>query len=316
MLETLRSNPSRVVDWRWQRACQWGEDPCDALKPRVRRDGRDGSKWINKAIRFKALYDETEDDKDRACLSDQFPAMFWAHSIYQDDGNPQKYAIEAYILAREKDHEVGFRAGCAPEIVEAYEAVFFNVRDKLRHMSYIINVVLGDAIHRGLHDRRYDLLWKLCAYQGGPYVLDMLISKYSQIAWASDPSAVGAYWQDTAINALKMKAALASLTVPVNSQTNLHLLDIFNKYVEIERSTDTQGQQQAAVLENLQAMMQNLPYSMAGQSEDETRHLIHYNAVGAELRYEELMIVSAGHELPYAKELEAIGYPQEEAVDD
>lgn len=288
------------------------ENPCTDTCPQVRRDGRSGAKWIRNAAQYIMRYREAETAYAKAALADKYPDMFWAHHIFLQDAHPTKYAIEAYLLARETNAQVGFRCNADPSIVRAYEAVFFNIRHKLRHPAYVINVVLGSAVHRGITDRQYDLMWKLYAYMGGPYVLDMMIQKLPAPAWAPDSNAVPSFWQDVAVASMRMKAAQSSVAVPVNNQNHLAILDLYNKYVEIERTTESQGQAKEAVLENIQAMMRGLPYSVAGQGsrEQERQHPLFLRSSGAELRYQETMLAAAGVDMPNIESLDEVQYPE------
>ena len=75
------------------------------------------------------------------------------------------------------DAQIGFLLGGAPEIVKAYQAIFFAVRSKLQHHDYIVNVVIGPQNIRGMGSCEMGALWKLCVYRGAPYVVDRLIGK-------------------------------------------------------------------------------------------------------------------------------------------
>jgi hypothetical protein len=129
------------------------------------RDGGEASaSWISQMVKFMRVYRRCEDDQlDLTRLAREHPPLFWAHFIYNADvpQGPSKWAIEAHILARETDRQIAFRVGCSEETIAAYEALFFNVRDKLTHKEYILNSVLSQSITAGLYERDHDLLWKL-----------------------------------------------------------------------------------------------------------------------------------------------------------
>jgi len=315
MFQMNYHNPFRVTDWKWQRAEHYLQLQADGGrdKPTLTKDGSGNVSWLNAAMDFRRALEAAEDEQQLARVADAHPAMFWAHRAYEH-GRSIRWTMEARILAHETDHEIAFRTGCAEEVVAAYHALFFDVRPKLKHQDYIVNIVIGDAIHRGLSDREYDLLWKLCAYQGGPHVLDMLMSKYPEPAWASSPNAVSSFWQDTAVGAMKMKAAMAALTVPVNTQTHLALLDIFNKYVEVERTTDSQGQAREAILENISAMLRGLPFSV-GDVQQSDKLVASYHVGSAELRYEEMMLRATGVPPPATRQLEDLRFPEKSNED-
>jgi hypothetical protein len=78
----------------------------------------------------------------------------------------------------ETDREIAFRTGCGEDAITVFEALFFNVREKLIYRDYILNPVLAQSITQGLTDRQHDLLWKLVAYAFGPYALDAMIGRF------------------------------------------------------------------------------------------------------------------------------------------
>ena len=95
--------------------------------------------------------------------------MFWPHNLYHDAANQRtRFAIEARLLARQTNREIAFHEGCAEEYVEVYEAVYFNVRERLRYRDCIVNTVFREAASRGIQGRDYDLVWKLAGYFHGP----------------------------------------------------------------------------------------------------------------------------------------------------
>ena len=56
------------------------------------------------------------------------------------------------------------------------QKLILKLRPKLENQGYILQRVLGPAIHRGINTRDYDLLWKLFGYLLGVNVLDYAIS--------------------------------------------------------------------------------------------------------------------------------------------
>ena len=125
-------NPFRPVDWRWQRAV----NILGGLGPPVtrRRDTPIGFSWIRKACRFKRAMDRAQGDNgELALVAERFPDLYWAYYLARMSNDTSRQSVEAHLLARETDYDIGYRCGLSPKVVEAYEAVFFNVREKLVH---------------------------------------------------------------------------------------------------------------------------------------------------------------------------------------
>lgn len=309
MLQALRDNPRRAPNWRWLRAVQ-----IDTGGPRASRavDGADGFAWIRRASRLKRRYEKAGGRADAMYRLIQYDRdLFWAHSMWLDEKNPTRWAIEACILAGETSEAIAERLGTSPAIVEAYENVFFNVRDKLHEKLYIVNVVMADSVARGVSERQYDLLWKMFGYHGGPHVLDAVISKFSPISKPQSADDVGQFFQDFAVNTVKHKAALATLTVPVNTHTQLALIDSFVQYVQIEKNTENAAKASSTIVENIGAMLGALPFRIGTKLESTVEKMLPYDDGAAELRNDELMIVAAGGKLVEQKLIEDLRFPGE-----
>lgn len=310
-LQYSANNPFRPPDWRWRRAVALrdGQSP---FRPSRRRDGPEGFRWINRALLFLREYNEVRTEVQRAQLAEHRPDIFWAHWIWNAQANPVRHLIEAHILARSTDYTIGHRCNTPPNVIDAYESLFFNVRDKLQHRSYILNCVMGPAIHRGLSEREYDLLWKLYGYFLGPCIVDALEGKFSNPTWCGTPSAVGAAVMDDAIGTLKLKAAIATKTVQVNQHTQLALMETFTKFVEIERSTDSAGKAQEQILDHISAMMTTLPFNVGGRPSrvtGATNPVDAFEKSAIELTYEETMRLSVRQPIAHQNILAALTFP-------
>lgn len=309
MLQALRDNPRRAPNWRWLRAVQ-----IDGGGPRASRavDGEEGFAWIRRASRMKRRYEKAGNRPDALYRLIQYDRdLFWAHSMWLDERSPMRWAIEACVLAGMTSQQIADKMGTSPEIVAAYEEVFFDVRDRLSDKLYIVNVVMGDAVTRGVSERQYDLLWKLFGYHGGPYVLESVIAKCSPISKPEKPEDVGQFFQDFAVNTVKHKAAIATLTVPINTHTQLAIIDSFVQYVQIEKTSENAGKAQSTIVENIGAMLGALPFRIGTKLESAAEKMLPYDDRAAELRNDELMIVAAGGQLDDQKLIQDLRFPGE-----
>lgn len=307
MLNSFRTHPMRSPCWRWLRATQvdaGGSKPSKAI------DGEDGYKWIRRALRLKRRFDAAG-NREQALLGLMYQDsdMLWAHSIWADERQPTRWAIEALILAGETDKAIAEKLGTDEGVIAAYEAVFFNVRAKLAEQLYVVNVIMGDAVSRGVTERQYDLLWKLFAYHGGIHALDAIMTRFIQIPKPEDPTAVSQFFQDFAVNSMKQKAAVATLTVPVNTHTQLALIDSFVKYVEIEKNTENAAKAHSSIVENIGAMLSALPFKLGTKLDAAADKMLPYDENAAELRNDELLTVAAGNTLENKTVIENLKFP-------
>lgn len=309
MLPESRHNPMRAPHWRWLRAVSIDSGGVKASK---NVDGPEGFKWIRRALRLKRHHAAAGSRPDVLYnLARLDPALFWAHSIWAEDKQPTRWEIEARILAGETDEEIAKKAGCEADVIGAYESVFFNVREKLQNTTYIVNVVMAEAVTRGMTERQYDLLWKMFGYRGGPYVLDAMISKFSEIETPKKSEDVSQFFQDAAINSMRMKASIAAMTVPINSHTQLSLLDSYVKYVEIERTTENAAKAQVGIVQNIGAMMQSLPFKIATKLDSEGDKMLPFDSGAAELNGSELIIAATGGKITEQSAIEKLSFPGE-----
>jgi hypothetical protein len=265
-------------------------------------------------MRFLGLYRRCENNPRLLCdLAEFIPFMFWPHYIYHDESSQRsRFAIEARILARQTNREIAFHAGCTEEIIEFYEAVYFNVRKKLKCKDYIVNTVIRESESRGPKNREYDLLWKLAGYFHGPRVVDALISGFISPTWVTRAEDVGACFQDLAVNTIKQKAAIAAATVPVDSTTHMNLINSFVKFTDIERNSDSAGQANDQILKNINAMLIALPFGVGTRAENHLQQnpaVAQFDDIAAELRSDELINVAIGRANPQLDQLKDLTFP-------
>lgn len=308
------SNPWRRPDWRWQRALSFLDE--GAPRPSRRKDGPSSFNWIWKAIRFLRRYRSIQTDLEELQLADEYPDLYWSYYVYRNTHNPQKHAIEAHVLARDSDFDIAQSCGMATKIIEAYESLFFDVRARLHHRQYILHCVIGPELQRSLTDGDYAILWKLYGYFLGPHVLSALESKFPTAIWCGSPDAVGAAVMDDAISTLKLKAALAAKTIPVDGRTQIELLHAFTKFVEVERNSDSLGKSQEQLLDHVDAMLDSLPFNIGGRNPHtndtiDVGLIAEYDRGAAELTYAETMQVATRQPLADAATLAKLSFPVE-----
>lgn len=302
-----RDNPSRAPHWRWLRAVEvdsGGDRPSRAI------DGEAGFTWIRRALRLKRRFARLDSNpRSRRALLLRDRAMYWAHSLWLAEKQPARWGIEARVIAGETDDEIANKLGTDVEIINAYVNVFFDVREKLANSDYMLNVVMADAVVRGLQERQYDLLWKLIGYHGGAYSLDAAINKFVPTARPATKDDVSGFFHDFAINSMKYKSAVAAITVPINTHTQLPLLEAFVKYVEIERTTENASKAHATIVENIGAMLSALPFKVGTKLDSASLKMLPFDDGAAELNNNELMIAANGAELADRSEIENLKFP-------
>lgn len=314
MLDYSATNPLREPAWCWLRAeaARAGTQP----GPSRRIDGLIGYKWIRQAMQFQHEYAQARDEWAHYTLASRRPALYWAYRVWER-ASPFRSGIEARILAGDDNFTVGFAGGLTPETVEAYEAVFYNVRDRLPHQDVIIRVLLARAAEQGVQGRDYDLLWKLYAYFCGSEAFQAVANGFVSPSRVSSADTVNAALEADAIATLKLKAALAAHTVGVNPQTQLELLAAFTKFVEVERTSEAAGHQENQIIAHVEAMFSALHFDVAGRDPHTgqlapskiSQATARFTAKGVELSFEDQLRAAAGLPVPAAEEAMTFEWP-------
>ena len=296
------------MDWRWQRAslAASGEYPLS------RR--RDGDAWTSRAVRFLREHEACESELDMAELSERHPVIYWAHDIWytrDDGGNPVRSEAEARLLADDTHENIARRLATDVEVIDAYERLFFNVKERLHNRGYLAHCVLGPAIHLGFQASEYDLVWKLFALLGGPLAVDLMIDQSVGHARPDRAGDLKYFVADVAQNDLRRVAMLALKTLRINNFNAMEIIDKFLKLVELERTTGSAGGiATEAVKQNVHAMLISLPFTVGRRlGHVDVPAMDRYDGLPAELRYEEVMAISAGQSIPAEGMLEMLAFP-------
>ncbi len=274
--------------------------------------------WICQAARFKRDHDNCREDMDWYTLADKYPDMTWAYDIAFNDnqgvGNPLRSEVEARILAREPFERIARRASTSPGVIEAFEAVFFHVTDRLDDEAFVIHQVLGPGIYQGFRADDYDLVWKLFGYRCGPVVLDVLVGVVGPAGRPEGPDEVRAALADLTRDGLRRQALLAVTTLRLNGFTAVEVVDKFLKQTELDRQAQGGGAGEVGegLLANVSAMMTSLgsAFTVGRRPDNDPSPLAPFDGLKAELRANEMIARAAGRELPRAHEFLTLTFPE------
>jgi hypothetical protein len=165
------ADPLRRVDRRWRRAVYLVENN---RRVSPRRD----DPWVRAAARFCRALRRCQDEEARQALARRLPALSQAHALYAGPPSLARWHLEARLLTPESFGQVAAKCATTPEVVEAYEAVFFSIRDRIDSEGYILHVAIGRKQYAGLREADVGVLLKRHAFGGGPAALDALIDYY------------------------------------------------------------------------------------------------------------------------------------------
>lgn len=154
LIDLTTDSPFRPANWRWQRAVL-------RVETKSRRQLGADDDWVRRAARY---FRELRKGFDRAVRLD--PDLAAAHQLAgQQSFN--RFEIESRILARQSGNEIDIKCGLATSVVEIYEELFFDVRDRLDTPSWITHQVLGPKTWQPLERDDIAFVWRICGYKYG-----------------------------------------------------------------------------------------------------------------------------------------------------
>jgi hypothetical protein len=75
------------------------------------------------------------------------PELYLAHDLaFSADSERHRYELEARLLARQSNEEIAHELSGLAGMVEWYEQLFFNVRDRIDNRGYIVNKVICPSV--------------------------------------------------------------------------------------------------------------------------------------------------------------------------
>lgn len=304
------ANPFRRPDWRCDRAVTMATGKI----PRPDRPTARDDWYVREYRKFLLRYNNAPDPYARQKLCYVAPGLYWAHEINEkrEDGAFRKAAlIEARILAREDDAAIAANWAMPPSVVEWYEALFFNVRDRLRAHDWLVDHVLMPAFttardggvagngHGGqypLSEPYFDPTMKWFGYFGGRLVLDFIIAGFNRGSTCPSREEVGDWFDGHFSVRLKQRSTSAMQTFEVNRYNVMQLFELHNQLVTIERGTEGNAKFKDQYSTSVRALMDGMKWAVGAEGAE----LVHgtaieaYDQTAAELRDGELGLLHAG----------------------
>jgi hypothetical protein len=167
--------------------------------------------------------------------------------------------LSAWILTGETDEEIAARLAIAPQSVECFEQIFFNVRDRLEGAMWILKVIGASPAGRSplapdgtLTAKHVYTTWQAFAYYGGPLVFERVLGALPRGAMSPTTAQVAAFWAGemflNAIELMKVHAKIMaagkapSASPPRSHETNvMAFLDGMESFQRSAAGTPSEG---------------------------------------------------------------------------
>lgn len=174
LVEPVIWDPLQEPHWRWLQVL-------DVVAKKLPEDDIDDV-YVRKAVSYWKSYKTRVAKKGESeeSLAKKYTGIHYAYKLFRQDNCDLKWIIEARILADEAPEIISKKCKTHVQIIEWYEKLFFDVRDKLDSKDYILSRVIQLPLNMTVSFRRPDILWKLVGYTGGASLLDQLLQhRYS-----------------------------------------------------------------------------------------------------------------------------------------
>jgi hypothetical protein len=160
-------NPFRRPEWRWNRAVYLAEGGRPA-GPDIDDD------WVTRVTTYLAVANGAQqpDPKWQQPNDTVVATAAWCW----EKNSETRWRLEAMVLA---DHPVAMIAdqcGQSTDMVDAYEAIFFDVRRCLAARDWVVCQVLGGMLPWNTRREAPGSLWRIAGFFGGVPILDVMIA--------------------------------------------------------------------------------------------------------------------------------------------
>ena len=288
----IQSSADRQPDWRHHRVMELCEH-----RPRPARCASYDDERIVKAREFLLLY-RVRSGAARTALHNPFHGLYHAYQLRLQLNSFARMRIEARLLARQPFDEVGKACGIAPSVVEWYEALFFNITDRIEARDWIHQAILGPAALRSLVDQGRELSTKMFAYHGGPVLLEFLLTTFKDPTGPTVPEEINDYVDRYWTSGVKARSALSLATMEVNSQNIMSLFNLNRQIIVDTRNANTPAEAKSAYEKNINEFVKRVAFSIGSDGEKQiaatSPKLADFDKSARELRDYEMLAVANG----------------------
>lgn len=160
-----QNNPMRPLAWRWERA--------GSLIDHRLSSSRDDS-WTLRAARYLKDLERADTECQRDKCANRYADVEIAWLIH-NRGEMMRWLIEARVLAGQPLEAIAKEAAVPVAVIEAYEALFFQVRDRLELRGFIVLRTMMKIVRGEVTEDDVDVLLKWLGYFGGPLAIDAAV---------------------------------------------------------------------------------------------------------------------------------------------
>lgn len=295
-----KHNPFRAPDWRFERAL-W-------LAERGGRCSVHDDEFVRKYRSFLRRWSASDDEESRRNLFTDCPGLYYAHTISERNDLTFNSLLQARLLSGQDFDDIAEASCMIRDAVRWYEALFFNVIDRLHRRDYIVRLMLGNPTHAGDDHFTVDMTLKFYAYFAGPLMLDFLVSGFDPgLDRPGEPRQVVDYAIANISHNVARRALTGIFTTEINQYNITELLNVHARLLEVKRMAESSGMRENDYLQNISMVLGACQFRMRQRPQAlESGELpLTYDTTSRELRAHELTAIAQGAPGPSLHELNA-----------
>ena len=317
MFIAQRYDPTREPNWRAARSQYL------TAGSRAKQPTRHDDEFIRTYRKYLMAW-RRGGQASRERLVAECPGIYYAHLLATHPDQEWKAVLESKLLARETDDMIAAEMDTVPDTSFWYEALFFNVRERLHARTYIMKMILGAAARRALdyddvlnEHMRY-LCYKSFAYFGGPMALDFLMIGHSNLGSWPRRSDDMMEWADNVFKMdIRSRSCTTVNTFTVNRFNAMELMQMHVQLIgQIEQAKAAGGGGKNEFTRNLELFFEQMPVGIGDAAfESRSPELQAYETTAIEPRAVEMIQLAEGV-VPLALEARAAAIPPIDVKDD
>jgi hypothetical protein len=222
-----KNNPFRSPQWRADRVMQMVERKPTPLKPKSFDDH-----YVRSYRRFLLAYlDESNEELDKFDIFMDQPHLYQAHMFHWYPDKEWRQILQAYLLTGESFADIAMAVSTEETVVDHYEKLFFNIRDRQHNRAWMIKTVLGSPEERAsnksdtMTEDQRGFMYRLYAYTGGTYVLEAALLSSSLLSMPKKEE-IAEWWDASYEQMIRSRATTAARIFEINRSNVMFLLEL------------------------------------------------------------------------------------------
>lgn len=309
--EFNRHHLFREPTWRWERVKKLTE-----RFPTPARCSKRDDEFVQKARNFIQRWKHLEDDEARRELWVKHSGLYYAYDLWlrQQDNRDfdEGCHLQARILSGQSFETIARITGLTEDAIKWYEAMYFNVTDRIEQRDYINRMVLIPAFMRSVPEEpdddapRFknsavakpfgDGTIKMFSYFGGPHVAEAMISACKVGARLANAEDIREWYHQTWMDSISRRSSQAAPQFEINKYNVTELFAVHAQIIALERSSDNDEKTKTNLEKHIYAMLDEIPWRTGhdGVRVHTGTALQSHSEGAAELRAADRMAIAAG----------------------